>query len=102
MSTVQTEDVPVVVKPEGELDEATAADLRRELNKLVAGGRREIIMDLAQVRSIDAVGLTLLCAAHNSLTREQGALSIINASPELETLLARIGLSRHVSTSTAE
>jgi len=102
MSLVTTHEARTTVKPEVNLNETTAAALRRELNSLVAGGCRDVVMDLAQVRMIDAVGLSVLCAAHTTLKREQGNFSIINASGDIETLLRRIGLTRHVTPTPAE
>ncbi len=102
MDVVSTVGEGTVVSPDGDLNEVTAASLRRELNRLVAGGCREIVMDLARIREMDAFGLGVLCAARTTLNREKGSFSVINASPELETLLRRTGLSRHVSISTAE
>jgi serine/threonine-protein kinase RsbW len=102
MSTVVKDTSRTVVTAQGELNGATTGALRQELSELVAEGHREIVLDLARVQGIDAVGIGVLCAAHNSLKREEGVLSIINASPELETILRRIGLSRHVSLSTEE
>ena len=102
MESVPTVGEGTVVSPDGDLNEVTAASLRQELNQLVAGGRREIVVDLARVRDMDAFGLGVLCAAQTTLNREKGSFSVINASPEVETLLRRTGLSRHVSISTAE
>ena len=79
----------------GELNEVTVPLLRQELNALVAGGCRDLVVDLNRVKSIDAVGLGVLCAAHTTLKREQGALSLVNTSPELYALFHRTGLSRH-------
>ncbi len=78
-----------------------AVFLRQELNALVSGGCRDLVVDLNRVKSIDAVGLSLLCAAHSSLKRQEGALSVINTSPELYTLFHRTGLSRHFTVTPA-
>jgi anti-anti-sigma factor len=102
MSLVATENERTILTPEGDLDEVTASGLRQELSSLITNGCRDLVLDLARVRMMDAMGLSLLCMAHTTLQREVGALSIINVSPELDTLLRRAGLSRYVSISPAE
>jgi anti-anti-sigma factor len=99
MSLSTIPEVPITVRL-GQLNEATATFLRQELNALIIGGCRDLVMDLVRVKSVDAVGLGVLCAAHTTLKREQGTLSLINASSELYTLFCRTGLSRDVTIST--
>ncbi len=94
MSDTLAINAPTTVWP-GDLNAVSAAILRQELKALVVGGCRDLIVDLARVRNIDAIGLSVLCATYNSLKREEGALSIINASPDICTLFLRTGLSQH-------
>lgn len=67
----------------GDLTASTVDGVRAKLKALLEGGARQVILDLAGVHMIDSMGIGLLIQAHNSLTRQGGALVVRHASPDL-------------------
>ena len=57
---------------EGEIDVATAPQLRAALTTLVDGGARRITLDLAEVRFVDSSGLGVLVGALRKLQDSNG------------------------------
>jgi anti-sigma B factor antagonist len=61
----------IVVKVGGEIDMASAPELRECLHQMIDAGSRRLVVDLLQVGLIDSVGLGVLVGARRRL-REQG------------------------------
>jgi anti-anti-sigma factor len=87
---------PPTVRLAGDLDEAAAQTLCGQLSALLAGGAREIRLDLANVNEVDPTGLAVLVRAARSAAaaRPPIALTIANAGPQLRTLLRLTRLDR--------
>jgi len=93
-----TQDAGVaVIRPVGDIVAASVPDLRTEMRGSIAAGARRVTIDLTRVEMIDSVGLGLLIAAHNSLTRVGGELSVINASKEILDLFVAMRMHQHFS-----
>ncbi len=75
--------------------------LREEFKTLIAGGARELTLDFTAVRSIDSMGIGLLVAAHNSLTKAQGRLMLVAVGPEIHHLLTLMRIDKHMSVAKA-
>jgi anti-sigma B factor antagonist len=67
----------VYVKPVGELDLATAPQLRDELHELVAAGFMHIAIDLRALLFIDCAGVRLLVELNADARRRRWRLSLI-------------------------
>jgi anti-anti-sigma factor len=89
--------VKTVITPTGSLSAGTATAIRAELKSLVDVGNRDLTLDLADVQMVDSIGLSVLFAAHNSLKKNGGKLTLVNTSKGLRSLFTRTGLNRHVS-----
>jgi anti-anti-sigma factor len=89
----------IILKPGDDIIASNVPDLRDVLKTLVAEGARHIVIDLARVRIIDSSGIGLLVAVHNSLSRLDGKLSVINASVDLMELFRTFRLDKHFSVS---
>ncbi len=89
-----------VIKVDGHLDAATAPHLQRSLDRFT--GRRvrrmrRLVLDLAHVGFIDIAGFQPIS---DTITRAQNtgvAIQIIQASPPVRSLLARLGRSQLIS-----
>jgi len=67
VSRRQLEDGPVIVAVEGELDLASAPQLKRALADVVAAGAGQIVLDMALVGFIDSTALGVLVGIQRSL-----------------------------------
>jgi len=65
-------------------------DLRREV---LEQRDRRVIIDLSRVTKIDSAGLGQLMSCYSHLVRNQGALRILNAQPEIRKMLDMTGIS---------
>lgn len=74
----------------GELDLASAAALEAHLHE-PSTVDRDLVMDLSQLRFIDASGLRLLLAARRGADRRGRRFAVAHTSPSLDRLLALTG-----------
>jgi len=87
----------VTIRLEGDLVAAAVPSLRTQLRDLVAAGATELVLDLAATRMVDSTGIGLLMAAHNSLARAGGTLTVVHASPEIRELFQSMRLNQHIT-----
>jgi anti-sigma B factor antagonist len=89
----------VVVR--GEIDMATAAQLRDLLDELVSGGSRRIVLDCHELEFLDSSGIGVLVAARNRMG--EGAELVIDApTPHVLKVLEITGVSEHLSVNALE
>jgi anti-anti-sigma factor len=90
------EDDRVVLRPANEaIVTGSLPALRSKLQEIVEEGVRELVLDLSEVPMVDAGGIGLLLATHNSLFEAGGSLTVIHASPEIFELFETLRLSRY-------
>jgi anti-sigma B factor antagonist len=77
--------------PSGELDLATAPQLRQDLVDVSAGSATLVVLDLANVAFLDSVGLSVIIGGYKRLHRRGAALYIANPQPVVRKVL---GLTR--------
>ena len=65
-------------------------ELRREV---LEQSDSRVIIDLSRVTKIDSAGLGQLMSCYTHLVRNQGALKVVNATPEVKRLLDMTGIS---------
>jgi anti-sigma B factor antagonist len=70
-----------VVEPHGEIDIATAWELRTALDEALADESRSVIVDLGEVRFIGACGLRVLLAFEKQLARSGRSLITVCGDP---------------------
>ena len=90
-----------VYTPQSNIVAEVIPDHRTELKLLIEGGAMNLTVDLKAVSMVDSCGVGLLVAAHNSLTKNGGALTVVNASGDLMFLFKTLSLDRHFKISGA-
>jgi anti-sigma B factor antagonist len=78
----------------GELDLASSGDLRRHIDRAVADGRRNLVIDLSDVTHMDSTGLASLIAAHQQAAGHGGRLALVIESRHVRRTLEVRGLDR--------
>lgn len=81
--------------PPGDIVASATAELRAAMKKLIDSGVRQLELDLTHVTMIDSAGLGLLIAAHNSLRKVAGEMTVVGASPEIVELLTTMRMTQH-------
>ena len=89
---VSRSDGSVVVAVEGELDLATAPQLRDRLVALSGEGQTRVVLDLSRLQFIDSTGLSVLVMARNRSRVDGGAILIRHPSPAVLRILEITGL----------
>ena len=84
----------LVLEPRGEIDAATAPDLKVALDRAADAGAREVVLDLSGVSFVDSRGLTVMVAAHERLAANGASLLTICADPFVRKLFEITGMSR--------
>ncbi|MEO8658916.1 MAG: STAS domain-containing protein [Bryobacteraceae bacterium] len=88
-----------ILCPSGDVVADSETELRRRLRELVASGVRKLTIDLSNVQMMDSAGLGLLIAAHNSLSKSGGELTVIHATHDLLELFRTMRMHQHFSIS---
>jgi anti-sigma B factor antagonist len=78
--------------PVGELDLATADQLRGQLDELINAGCRRLIVDLRELKFIDSTGLALLARYYRTAQDDGWQLSIIQGPPQIRRMFELSGL----------
>lgn len=93
---VSVTDAPdaVVVAVVGELDVATAPELREHLYRAIDAQPPLVVVDLARMDFIDSTGLGVLVGALKRVKERSGALELRALSPSARRVFEITGLSR--------
>ena len=96
---VRETDATTVVKLAGDLDHGTVAHLRDELAAPLATSPKHVRVDLADLRSVDDVGLAAFVLLTRTVERDCDGTSVIFASPPepIRQVIERSGLSELIS-----
>jgi anti-sigma B factor antagonist len=84
-----------VLRLSGELDADTTAVLHSVLAELVERPVSRIVVDLADLKFCDSIGLSAFVTCNQVLLARGGRLSFAGASPFLVRLMETVGLSRY-------
>ncbi len=84
-----------VVKPGEDIIASMAGEFREKLLKLVEKGIKDLIIDLSGVEMVDSVGLGVLIATHNSVSKAEGKLTIKNVPENIYKLFKTMRLDQH-------
>ncbi len=90
------------IKPNKDIIAPMAEDFRKTLLALFEQGIIELTIDLDGVEMVDSVGLGVLIAAHNSLEKAGGSLTIKNVSRDIYTLFNTMRLDQNIAVKMAK
>jgi anti-sigma B factor antagonist len=79
------------VRLTGELDIATAPQLRQSLDDLVREGHTRLLIDLSDATFIDSTGLGVLLHTVKQLRRRHGRLAVLCPDPAMRGLFELVG-----------
>ncbi len=96
-----TETNSKVVKPGKSITAAKANDIKKKLNKVPEQKIKKLVLDFAKVEVMDAVGLGLILAAHNTMKNIEGSLELINVSEDFSTFFKTMHLEEQFNIQTA-
>lgn len=83
-----------VVHVAGEIDVYTAPLLREVLDKQVAAGRTDLVVDLEQVTFMDSTGLGVLVGRLKLVRGQNGSLRIVSAQDRILKVFKITGLDK--------
>ena len=83
-----------VVHVEGEIDVYTAPLLREVLDKQVAAGRTDLVVDLEKVTFMDSTGLGVLVGRLKLVRGQNGSLRIVSAHERILKVFKITGLDK--------
>ncbi len=95
MHDIRIEDGRTVLCPAGDIVASVTDELRLQLKDLIQQHPSPLVLDLARVELIDSVGIGLLIAAHNSLSKRGQRLALENVNADLAALLRTMRLDKH-------
>jgi len=93
VSEVHDDGASVVVR--GDVDMATAPQLRDALSGLVDGGARRIVLDCRGLEFLDSSGIGVLLAVRNRLG-DDGSLTLEAPPAHVRKVLDLTGVSEHI------
>ncbi len=76
----------------GEFDLTAATRVRQELDGLIDGGHRRLVVDLRKVSFIDSSGLGVLLGRYRRLSEQGGEMFLVGAQPAVRTVLQMSGV----------
>ena len=82
----------------GELDIASAAEMRDALIEANMVGARRIVVDMGAVTFLDSTALGILVGAHKRATARGATVALRNVPPLVERVLAITGLAQLFAT----
>ncbi|MHC1701530.1 MAG: ATP-binding protein [Humidesulfovibrio sp.] len=85
----------VRISLESSVSAKNAQTLRELFKQHVQDGARNIELDFGRVESIDSVGIGLLVATHNSLSKVGGSLSLCGVGQDIYQLFTLMRLDKH-------
>ena len=76
----------------GELDLATAPDVREPLFEAIAAGTHQLVLDLAELTFVDSTGIATLLSVRRRIQAAGGALAVANVSDHVANVFTITGV----------
>ncbi len=90
------------VKPSVDFVASVADELKDELLTIIRQSPDEICLDLTGVKMIDSIGIGVLVATHNTITKAGGRLKLVNVGPNICDVISTMRLDRHFTVEKAK
>ena len=84
-----------VIKPGKAITASKADGIKKKLLKVPEQAITTLVLDFAKVESVDAVGLGVILAAHNTMKSNGGSLELINVPEGIYGLFETMHLKQH-------
>ena len=94
---IKKDNAKAEIKLTGDLVASGVSELKPKMKSLIDEGVKELTLNLSDVEIVDSIGIGLLVAAHNSLSKEGGRLVINKASDDIKALFRSMKLEQHFS-----
>jgi anti-sigma B factor antagonist len=91
-----SEDAGTLISVRGEVDMATAPQLRDVLNQVIQAGSQRIVLDCRALAFLDSSGIGVLVAARNRLG-EAGEIVLDSPPAHVRKVLEITGVAAHLS-----
>uniref|UniRef100_I2PWT1 Anti-anti-sigma regulatory factor (Antagonist of anti-sigma factor) n=1 Tax=Desulfovibrio sp. U5L TaxID=596152 RepID=I2PWT1_9BACT len=101
MHDIRIEAGQTILCPAGDIVASVTDELRTRLKEIMQGNPEPLVIDLSRVELIDSVGIGLLIAAHNTLSKKGGRLTLRHVNPDLASLLRTMRLDKHFAVENA-
>lgn len=95
MSQVHKEAGRAVVKPGKNVVASMAPDFKQELQTLCDERHSLLVIDLDGVGMMDSVGIGVIIAAHNTISKSGGRLQVVNVLNDIYQVLVAMRLNHH-------
>ena len=92
---VVQKDTQATISLGSQLVAADVPQLKSLMKRLISEGTQKLDLDCSQLTLMDSTGIGCLIAAHNSLAKVNGSLSVIGVLPDIHDLLSSMRLDRH-------
>lgn len=83
---------PLVIAVRGEIDVATAPQLRESLHRVIADGESTVVLDLLEVTFLDSTALGVMVGALKRCREAGGELHVVIADPRIMKIFEITGL----------
>lgn len=93
---VHTEGRATVIAVGGELDLASAPALESELEAATQSDAALLVLDLRELEFMDSTGLSVIVKAHQRLSEEGRALSVVRGPQQVQRLLDLTGVAERL------
>ncbi|MDY6855633.1 MAG: STAS domain-containing protein [Thermodesulfobacteriota bacterium] len=101
MSVIIREEDKITIRPNDNIVASMSHEFREELLSLIEEGEKGLSVDMRDVFMIDSVGIGILVAAHNSLSKYGRKLTVINLSEDIYRLFQTMRLDQHIEIQSA-
>ncbi len=87
----------LVVKPEGEIDQSCASDLRTDIDReLRRSHAKNLILDFGKVTFMDSSGIGVIIGRYKQIKALGGKTMIVRPQPQVDKILELSGLKKIV------
>ena len=101
-SKVEHNKTQAVITLQENLVASLVPELKNAMKDLLQEGVTKLDINLSEVKVVDSTGIGCLIAAHNSLAKTGGGLTVLGVSEDIFELFSSMRLNRHFTIKTIE